>query len=68
MNYFDYEKTAREAHIAPERLEELRDRVQHDFPGDEMMCELHLLRLCMAIQDGALSLDEALRPELTAKT
>ncbi len=63
MRYFDYEKVAREAHIPPEKLGELSHVIRQDFPRDEMMYELHLLRACMAIRDGVLTLEEALRPE-----
>jgi hypothetical protein len=63
VHYFDYEKMAREAHIPPERLEELSHVMRQDFPRDEMMYELHLLRACMAIRAGVLTLEEALRPE-----
>ena len=63
MQYFDYEKAARDAHIPPEKLGELSRLVREEFPRDEMMYELHLLRACMAIRNGALTLEEALRPE-----
>ena len=63
MRYFDYEKAAREAKIPAERLAELRRTVREEFPRDEMMCELHLLRACMAIQQGLLTIEEALKPE-----
>ncbi len=63
MLYFDCKKTAYEAHIPEEKLDELSHLVRQDFPKDEMMYELHLLRACMAIKDGVLSLDEALKPE-----
>jgi hypothetical protein len=60
--YFDYEKMAREAQIPPEKLDELRRLMQQEFPEDEMMGELHLLRACMAIRDGVLTVEEALQP------
>ena len=63
MHYFDYEKTAREAHIPLEKLNELSRIIRQEFPRDEMMYELHLLRACMAIKAGVLTLEEALRPE-----
>jgi hypothetical protein len=63
MQYFDYEKMAREAHIPPDKLDELRHLTRQDFPRDEMMFELHLLRACMAIRDSVLTLEEALKPE-----
>jgi hypothetical protein len=55
-------KMAREAQIPPEKLDELRRLMQQEFPEDEMMGELHLLRACMAIRDGVLTVEEALQP------
>ena len=63
MHYFDYEKVARQAHVSPEKLDELSQVIRQDFPRDDMMFELHLLRACMAIREGVLTLEEALRPE-----
>jgi len=56
-----------EAQIPPEKLDELRHITRQDFPRDEMMFELHLLRACMAIREGVLTLEEALRPEPATK-
>ena len=53
MTYFDYENVARQTGISSDKLEELR--------RNDMMYELHLLRVCLAIRDSRLSLDEALR-------
>jgi len=63
MHYFDYEKVARQAHVTPEKLNELSQVIRQDFPRDDMMFELHLLRAFMAIREGILTLEEALRPE-----
>ena len=63
MPYFDFETVARKAHIPSEKLNELRHLARQEFPRDEMMYELHLLRTCMAIRDGVLTLEEALQPE-----
>jgi hypothetical protein len=61
VSYFDYEKVAREANIPPRKLEELRQLVRQEFPPDEMMYELHLLRACMAIKNGVVTVEERLR-------
>lgn len=37
--------------------------MRREFPADEMMCELHVLRACMAIRDGLASLEDVLAPE-----
>ena len=67
MRYFDYENAAREANVTPEKLEELRRLIRQEFPKDEMMFELHLLRACMAIKGGVLTLEDALRKEPASK-
>jgi hypothetical protein len=37
--------------------------VRIEFPTDDMLYELHVLRACMAIRDGYVSLEDALKPE-----
>jgi hypothetical protein len=39
----------------------LSQHIRQEFPRDEMMYELHLVRVCMAIKNGVLSVDQALR-------
>lgn len=67
MNYFDYEEIAREANISSHNLDQLRKIIRNDFPHDEMMYELHLLRVCMAIKKGRVSIEEAINPRAEAK-
>ncbi len=64
MRYFDYERVAHEAGFSAVKLDELRGLVRLEFPKDDMMYELHLLRVCMAVREGVISLDQALKPEL----
>lgn len=68
MRFFDCEKVASEANIPPDKLEKLRHLIRQEFPRDEMMYELHLLRACMAIKGGVLTLEEALRTEQASTT
>ena len=68
MRYFDYEKIAREAQVPPEKLDELSRLIRQDFPKDDMMYELHLLRACMAIKEGAVSVDETFQPQPAFRT
>jgi len=63
VTYFDYEEVAREARIPDEKLEELRHFIKGEFPRDDMMYELHLLRACMAIRNGVVTLQQALSLE-----
>ncbi len=66
MQHFDYESMAKEAGIPKQKLDELRKTIRQEFPQDDMMYELHLLRVCMAIKAGHVSVDEALRSEEAA--
>ena len=61
MKYFDYESVAREAKIPEEKLRKLVKIVRQEFPHDAMMAELHTLRACLAIRDGHIKIDDALK-------
>ena len=65
MEYFNFENVAGEAGISPEKLREIQERTRREFPRDEMMYELHVLRTCMAVRDGYIKLDDAVRVEKT---
>ena len=52
MRYFDYEKEAAEVGLSAQDIEMLCRLIRQEFPTDEMMYELHVLRACMAIKDG----------------
>ena len=67
MRYFDYEKAAREAKIPAEKMAELSRIVREEFPKNEMMYELHLLRVCMAVQQGLVTVEEAIKPKTMSK-
>ena len=58
MNYFDYESVAREARLTAEQLRRVAETVRRDYPFDEMLFELHVMRACRAIRDGAVTLAE----------
>ena len=66
MRYFDYEAVAREAKIPPEKLELLAKAAREEFPTDDMVYDLHLMRVCTAIQGGYVTLEEALHPRKAA--
>jgi hypothetical protein len=61
MQYFDYETIAREAKITPEKLRKLLNLLRQEFPDDPLMYELHVLRACMAVRDGYISLKDLLK-------
>ena len=61
MKYFDYESVAHEAKIPEEKLRKLVNLIRQEFPHDPMMAELHTLRACLAIRDGHIQIDDALK-------
>ncbi len=52
MRYFDYEQSARQAGVPDKTLAEWREGFENEYPGDEMMVELRLLRACQAAMRG----------------
>lgn len=60
MRCFDYDSVAKEAGIAAKDLDAICTIVRREFPYDEMMFELHVLGICMAIQAGRLTVEQAL--------
>jgi hypothetical protein len=65
MRYFDYETVAREAGIPADKMEQLVKILTLEEPHDAMLAELHILRACMAIKNGRLTLDAALNEART---
>jgi hypothetical protein len=66
MRYFDYRKVAKEAGIPPDKMAKLISAIRKEFPKDNMMFELHVLRACLAIRDGRVTVEDALRSEPSA--
>ena len=60
MTSFDYQSIARDAGIPEEKLREIREIMEAEYPGDEMMASLHVLRACMADRDGHVTLEAIL--------
>lgn len=60
MRYFDYETIAGQAGIPSAKLNELVKLIASEEPHDPMMAELHVLRTCMAIKNGKLTVETAL--------
>jgi len=61
MRYFDYQSVAREAKIPEQKLRKLVDLIGKESPNDPMMNELHMLRACLAVRDGHIQIDDALK-------
>lgn len=62
---FDYLSAARRAGIPQEKLDQLCAFFRAEFPSDEMMAELHILRAILSVEHGVATLDEILRQEVT---
>jgi hypothetical protein len=58
MEYFDYESIAREAQLSAEQLRHICKAVRRDYPDDQMLFELHVLRACSAIRDGRATYEQ----------
>ena len=67
MQYFDYQKAARDAHIPADKVAEICRLMRREFPTDDMMYELHVLRACAAVRDGWVRLEDVLAAEPAAK-
>lgn len=65
-DYFDLDTAAKSADLSDADLQRLRDLMRREFPDDPMMQDLHVLRACMAISDGRVTLAEALRAHVDA--
>lgn len=68
MRYFDYEAAAREAGIPDKRLTDLVEIMRREFPEDEMMLELHVLRAVMALREGRIDWEDVLSSSPIPKT
>ncbi|MCL5104545.1 MAG: hypothetical protein M1133_10615 [Armatimonadetes bacterium] len=60
MIYFDYKTIAEQAGISDADLALIQELMQREFPHDEMMRDLHILRACMAVRDGRVTLDQVM--------
>ena len=60
---FDYEAAAREAGLSDQELRGICALVREDFPRDEMLFELHVMRICIAIKEGRTTVARVLGHE-----
>ena len=61
---FDYKTAADRARIPRDKLERLAAIIRAEYPDDETMAELHILRAVLAVERGEASLEEILRQEV----
>ncbi len=62
---FDYRRAARRVGIPEDKLARLWALVRAEVPNDEMMAELHLLRMVLFIERGDTTLEEVLSQQVT---
>lgn len=55
--YFNYLNIAEELNISEQQLSQLEEQVKKEFPFDQMMFELHMLRALESIKKGHWKLD-----------
>lgn len=60
VEYFDYIAVAKRCKISDEILKKLEDLERQEFPRDQMMFELHMLRMLREIEQGFLKPEEIL--------
>lgn len=58
--YFDYISVAKKCDISEDTLKKLEDIERKEFPRDQMMFELHMLRMLKAIDRGSVKPEEIL--------
>ena len=44
IEYFDYQKVAKEMKVPDTTLKDIEEEVKEEFPKDKLMYELHVLR------------------------
>jgi len=58
---FDYTTVADRVGISRERLQRFEALLRAEFPHDEMMADLHILRAVLAVERGDATLKQILR-------
>ncbi len=61
---FELERAKRESGLSDHELARLAERIKAEFEGDEMLFELHLLRVLYALKEGWVTPEEALAAEV----
>ena len=67
MRYFDYESVAKEADIPADKLALICEQVRKDYPDDDNLYELHVLRACLSVRDGRTTVEKILKNVLASK-
>lgn len=64
---FDLERLKRESGLSSHDLACLEKRIREEWNGDEMMFELHFVRVLKALQAGWITREEALAEGIEAE-
>ena len=64
---FDYVAAARRAGISQEALDRVCALVRAEFPADDMMAELHILRIILSVERGDATLEAILGSEALSR-
>ncbi len=56
---FDIETTFRRSGLSVKEIEKIKRRVRTDFPNDDMMYELHIIRILNAMKKGYWKVDDS---------
>ena len=49
---YDVETAFKKSGLSSKEIERIKQQVQKDFPNDDMMYELHIIRILSAIKKG----------------
>jgi hypothetical protein len=58
--YFDYISIAKKCNLSEDTIKQLEDLERKEFPRDQMMFELHMLRMIRSIDRGSVKPEEIL--------
>jgi hypothetical protein len=56
---FDIETAFRRSGLSVNEIEKIKRQVRRDFPNDDMMYELHIIRILNAMKKGYWKLDDS---------
>ncbi|MEW6231534.1 MAG: hypothetical protein AB1566_04350 [Chloroflexota bacterium] len=63
---FDLERLKITSGLAPDIFARVEQKVREDFHDDEMMFELHLVRIIQALKEGRVTLEQVLAEKIPA--
>ena len=63
--YFDFQALAKEIGFTDPQLAQLCRAIRREFPKDDMLYELHVLRAVLAVKSRRITIEQALREEET---